>query len=109
MSKGQYKNGFFVDAGLLRDHVSKLRQEKKMASELYRKVATMKSQADPAVAYQYDPVLRDIEQLVEYFGRTADLLAHINDEAVHLSRELRGLIEDDTEQAWRIAAENIML
>ena len=61
----------------------------------------MKMASDPVTAYQYGPILRDIEQVMEYFGRMASLLAHIDDEAVMLSRELGSLLEDDTANIHR--------
>ena len=96
MSKGYSKDGLYLDTGLLRDHISKLQAGKKLASRLYESVAVMKAMADPAVAYQYDLILRNIEQMIEYFDRMAKELAHIHDEAVALSHELRGIIQDST-------------
>lgn len=108
MSKG-YNSGLFVDIGLLRDHISKLREEKKLATRLYENIAVMKTAADPMTAYQYDSVLRDIEQIVEYLDTMANLLAHICDEAVQLSYELRGIIVDSMDRSQRIIAENYVL
>lgn len=108
MSKDN-KNSLYVDIGLLRDHVSKLREEKKLASRLYENIAVMKTVADPMVAYQYDPVLRDIEQMIEYFNTMANQLTHIHDEAVQLSHELRGMIEDSTDLSQHIIAEKYVL
>lgn len=99
----------FVDTGLLRDHVSKLREEKKIASELYENVVAMKSLSDPTIAYQYDSIIRDIEQMIEYFDRMAISLAHIDDEAVQLSHVLKDLIEDDTENVRRTTSNTYML
>lgn len=109
MSKDYHKNGLYLDTGLLRDHVSRLREEKKLASRLYENVVVMKTVADPMVAYQYDLVLRDIEQMIEYFNTMANQLAHIDDEAVRLSHEVRGMIEDSTDMSQRVAAESFAL
>ena len=109
MSKGYHKNALYVDTGLLRDHISKLRGEKKLASRLYEKIAVMKMTSDPTVAHQYDSVLRDIEQLIDYFNEMANQLAYIDDEAVLLSQELRGVIEDSTDLSQRITAKSIVL
>ena len=108
MSKG-YNNDLYVDVGLLRDHISKLQEEKKLASRLYESVAVMKTVADPVVAEEYDLVLRNIEQMIEYFRRMENMLAHIHDEAVELSHELRGIIEDSTNMGQYITAENVVL
>ena len=102
-------NGVYVDTGLLRDHVSTLREEKKLAYRLYENVALMKAVADPTVAYRYDSVLRDIEQMIEYFEKMANLLVHVGDEAVQLSNELGGMIKDSTDVSQRITAENFVL
>lgn len=104
-----YHNGLYVDTGLLRDHISKLREEKKLASRLYESVAFMKSVDDPTVAHRYDAVLYDIEQIIEYFNAMANQLAHIDDEAVQLSYELLGIIKDSTDLSQRITGENFVL
>lgn len=109
MSKDHNQYGLYVDIGLLRDHISKLWEEKKLVSRLYESVAAMKASADPMVAYRYDSVLRDIKQMIEYFNAMADLLDHIDDEAVQLGYELRGIIEDSTDLSQRITAENFVL
>ena len=103
------QSNLFVDTGLLRDHVSKLREEKKLASRLYENIAAMRTVADPADTYQYDLLLHDIGQMIEYFDQMAIQLAHINDEAVLLSHELRGIIKDSTELSRRITENSIVL
>ena len=108
MSK-DYRNGLYVDTGLLRDHVSKLREEKKLASRLYENVVIMKAMADPMESYRYDAVLRDVAQLIEYFDAMAKQLAHVEDEAVRLSDSLRGIIEDSTALSQRITDAEILL
>ena len=109
MSKNRIKNTLFVDTGFLRDHVSKLREQKKLASRLYENVAAMKQVDDPTVAYKYDPVLRDIRQLIEYFDRMADFLSNVDDDAVQLSNELQALLRDDTDETKRAISNTFML
>ena len=109
MSRNYSENGVYVDIGLLRDHISKLREEKKLASRLYENVAAMKMAADPTDDYLYDSLLCDIEQMIEYFNAMATHLAHIDDEAVQLSHELRSIIKDSAELSHHITFENYML
>lgn len=97
MSKNRNQNTLFVDTGFLRDHVSRLREQKKLASRLYENVAAMKRVDDPTVAYKYDPVLRDISKLIDYFGRMADFLSNVDDDAVQLNDKLEALLRDSTE------------
>lgn len=104
-----YHNGLYVDTGLLRDHVSKLREEKKLASKLYENIVVMKAMADPTESYRYDVVLRDVAQLIEYFEAMAKQLTHVADDAVQLSNHLRGMIEDSTELSRRITDAQILL
>lgn len=108
MSKGCH-NGVYVDMGLLREHISKLQEEKKLASRLYENVVGMKTVADPVGASQYDSVLRDIEQMVEYFRAMTEKMTDIADEAVQLSHELRGIIADSTNLSERVTAANFAL
>lgn len=109
MSKDYNRNGLYVDTGLLRDHISKLREEKKLASRLFENIAFMKAFADSAVVHQYDLALRDIDRMIEYFDAMANLLAHVCDDATQISGELRGVIENSTDLSRRIVAESIML
>lgn len=108
MSEGN-NNGLYVDTGLLRDHVSKLREEEKLATRLYENIVDMKVAADPMETYQYDSLLRDIEQMISYFNAMANLLAHIADEAVQLSHELRGMIKDSTDLSQSITEKIFVL
>lgn len=109
MSRNHSQDGVFLDTGLLRDHVSKLREERKLALRLREAVVSMRMVSDPTVAYQYNSVLRDIDQLIEYFGRMAKLLDDVDDEAVALSLRLRAIIEEDTESAHRTIERAILL
>lgn len=109
MSRGYNKNGVYVDTGLLRDHISKLRQENKLATELYDSISAMKAVSDSAVAYQYDMVLREIGQIIEYLNTMANQLARIEEEAAQLSYELRGMIEDSTDLSHHIITRSFVL
>ena len=103
------QDGTFVDTGLLRDHVSRLREQKKTARALYDNVAAMKRCSDPLEAAQYNPVLRDIERLIEYFDRMARVLSDAGDDAVRMSEMLGGMIEDQTAQTYHISSRTFML
>ena len=99
----------FVDTGLLRDHVSKLREKRKTAIRLYESVLDIKNADLPACDYRYRTILRDIEQLIEYFDRMADLLSNVSDDAVELSQKIGNLIQDDADNTRYIVNDNFML
>jgi len=109
VSNGGNHSGTFVDTELLRDHVSKLREEKKIALKLYENVRAMKALSDPANAYQYDSILRNVEQMLEYFDRMYKVLDNVEDDAVQLSHELTRMMEDDTYDTRHIVSKSIML
>ena len=109
MSKQHNKNGLFVDTGYLRDHVYQLRQQKKLAARLYENVAAMKHHSDPSLSYQYYPILQDVETLMEYFQRMANVLAEVDDDVVQLRNELGKLIESDTDRAHHTISNTLML
>lgn len=109
MSEKGYNNRVYVNTGLLRDHVFKLREEKKLASRLYEYITIMKMVAGPMVAHQYDAVLRDIERMIKYFDAMADQLTRIDEEAVQLSHELGGIIVDSAELSRRITEKTFLL
>lgn len=108
MSSGYGKGGLFVDTGLLRDHVSKLRERKKTATRLYETVVAMKRMDDPGVAHRYNSVLREIQQLIEYFDRMAALLDNVSDDAVELSHRIESLLENSTDYTRRTISENFL-
>jgi len=103
------KSSLFVDTGLLRDHVSKLREKKKIATRLYENVMGMRNADDPTSSYRYDSILRDIEQLMEYFDRMATLLSNVGDDAIELSHKLNTLIKEDTEYTHYTISNNFLL
>ena len=109
MSKNGHKNGLYVDTGLLRDHISKIQKEKELAFRLYESVAAMKTVDDPTTESQYDTVLRNVDQLIEYFDGMINQLCRIHDEAIELSYELRGMIEDSTQLTKHIIAEQLVI
>ena len=109
MIKGSSKDGVFVDTGLLRDHVSKLREQKKLASELYAHVLAMKNSSDPTVSYQYNRILHDVEQLVAYFAKMSQVLSVVEEDAVQLGRQIECVIDNDTDELKHDVSKTLML
>ncbi len=69
----------------------------------------MKRLSDPADAYQYNSILRDIQQMIDYFDGMAKTLDHIEDEAVELSHRIGKMIEEGTEKTRHTISKNFML
>lgn len=108
MIRGHNKNGLFIDVELLRDHIYKLREEKKIVERLYDSVMAMKSCSDSMYG-QENVVLCEIDHLLEYFARMINVLENAETEAIQLSHIIGGKIEEDTEQARRISLRSFML
>lgn len=109
MSKGYNANETYVDTGLLRDHVSKLREEKKLAMRLRDGIVAMRNNSDSAAFGEFYPILRDLDMMIEYFERMARVLAVTESEAVQLSRELGNEIEENTAQTQHRSSSSFML
>lgn len=109
MRKGHNHEGLFVDTGLLRDHVSKLQKQRKIAERLRESLQAMRNLSDPEAFGKYSSVLRDVDQLCEYLTRMARLLDNTGDEAVQLSQEIGRLIQEDADYTRHIAEKAIML
>lgn len=109
MRNGYKNDGFFIDTGLLRDHVSKLQNQRKIAEKLRESLWAMQCVAEPETFAQYKAVLRDVELLCEYFTRMAQALDNTGDEAVVLSREIAAMITEDTAQTRYISSNTFML
>ena len=98
-----------MNVGLLRDHISELNKEKKIAQELYDNVMAAKRLSDPSESYKYNRVLNEIEQLIEYFAKMADVLRNVEFEAGQLSQKIGATIEDDTARAKHAISNAITL
>ena len=110
MSKECSADGLFVDTGLLRDHVSKLRCQRKTATRLYETVKEMqRSCMDPTEASQYEPVLRNIRKLEDYLYKLVDVLECADDDATQLSYQLGVIIHDDAQWVHTVASSTLML
>ena len=109
MRKGYKSDGFFLDTGLLRDHVSKLQRQRKTAEQLRETIRQMQRVAEPETVAQYKAVLRDVDLLCAYFTRMAQALTQTGDEAVVLSREIAAMLEEDTAQTHHTVTNSIML
>lgn len=109
MRNGYKHDGFFIDTGLLRDHVSKLQNQRKIAERLRESLQAMQRVAKPETFAQYKAVLHDVELLCEYFTRMARVLNNTGDKAVVLSREIAAIIEEDAAQTRYISSNTFML
>ena len=101
MSRGYNKSGLHIDVGLLRDHISKLREEKKLVERLYDNVSAMRSCSDPSEYGQYYTIFRDIDQFLGYFARMIKELSEAEAEAIRLSRDAGEKIDDNAAQVRR--------
>ena len=109
MSRNHTDSSLFIDVGLLRDHVSGLREKKKTATRLYESVKGMKRADDLESAYRYRAILREIDVLFEYFDRMAVLLDNVGDDAIELSHKMQKLIEDGTAYTNYTVSDNFLL
>ena len=109
MRKGHKYDGFFLDAGLLRDHVSKLQNQRKIAERLRENLLAMQRVADPETFAQYTAVLRDVDLLCEYLTCMARALDNTGDKAVTLNREITAIIIEDAAHTRNVASHALML
>ena len=109
MRKGYNYDDLFVDTGLLRDHVSKLQKQRKIAERLRESLQVMQRISEPEKFGQYKAVLRDVDQLCEYLTRMARLLDNAGDEAVALSCEIGTMLADDAAHTRHVVSNTLML
>ena len=88
-----------INTRLLRDHVSAVREEKRLAQQLQNKVELLKriSGEGERPAYQY--ILGRVECLVRYYQKMADALEEVGDEAEYLYRQLAKRLRDENDAA----------
>ena len=103
------EDGIFVNTGFLREHVLKLRTEKKIALELRENVEAMKYLVELDELYKIQAILRDIDMMIDYFEKMADSMDTIGNEAVYLSRTIGGIVQDDTDATKSVVSKEIAL
>ena len=109
MRKGYNTTGTFIDTGLLRDHVSKLRSEKKIAVQLRESIVAMRNSSDGTNYASYNSALRDVNQLIEYLDRMARLLAEAECQATQISYETARQIDENIAETRRVSSGTFML
>ena len=109
MRKGYNTNGTFVDTGLLRDHVSKLRSEKRIASQLRDSIVAMRNSSDGTAYGSYNSVLRDVNQLIDYLERMARLFDEAEGQAARISYETAREIDRNIAETLRTSSNSFML
>ena len=97
-----------IDTRLLREHVSVVLEERRIAQRLYSNVEALQRISDEASRAQYRALLNKIDRLIQYFQKMADALEEISDGADALYRELSRLLGDDNDVAKSVLP-NIML
>jgi hypothetical protein len=102
------RNGLLVDTGYLRDHVSKLNDEKHRAIKLYNNLIALKQYCDPTIDDRCDIIIRDAKQLIEYFSTMSSVLRRVEDEADWISHKMGVTIEEDTYHTYH-SSKNFML
>lgn len=69
----------------------------------------MRNRCEPEDVYKYNSIIRDIDNIIEYFERMSRSLSHIADEATHLSRKINKIIEDGNERTRHAIDQSLQL
>lgn len=88
-----------IDTRLLRDQVSAILEEKRIAQQLLRKVEMLKSTGDDSTSIQLQAIISKVQNLVRYYEKMAGVLEDVGDEAVRLSRFFTQLIRDERDES----------
>lgn len=102
-------NALLVDTRYLRNHVSSIHEEKKIASQLHEHIALMRDMDDPNISQQYSLILYEIEQLISYFEKMANTLDLIEQEAMQTSRSIKKAIEHGTATTENVTSNSFQL
>ena len=91
-------SSYYFDTRSLRDHVSDLREEFRVAQRLHETVKRVRDTGDPLLWQEYGRVLNRIGELQHYFERMIDVLDNAAFDAAKLSQELGKTIQDGTDK-----------
>lgn len=98
-----------IDTGLLREHVSVILEEKRIAEQLLYQVEKLRKLSSDSVGPQYNAIVKKIENLIQYYRRMAEALETLGDDAVMLYREIAQKLQDDNDKAKRDISNFFML
>lgn len=102
------EKSIYIDTRLLRDHVSIILEEKRIAQQLYSQVNQLKRSDESVFGPQCHEALSKIDTLIRYYQMMANALEEVGDNAVALSREISRILQDDTDEVKRHYS-NVML
>ena len=91
-----------IDTRLLREHVSVVLEQRRMAQQLYERVEALQRISEETSRAQYRTILHKIDRLIQYYQKMAEALGSIGDGAEALYRDISRLLSDDTDAAGRV-------
>lgn len=91
-------DGLYVNTRLLRDHVSDVAEQKKLAQQLLERIDWMQTADVDGPQDQYCHLQQKIHNLIQYYNNLEITLEEIEEKAVYLSRDIRNTVRSDTEE-----------
>ena len=92
----------YLNTRLLRDHVSRIQEERRTAQRLYESVRRAKELSDPTIESAYNGVLDDINALIRYFEKMEDAFDQIELKAIELNRTVQSLVQEGIDQTKEV-------
>lgn len=97
------EGSYFFDTRSLRDHVSEVQEERRVAQRLRDAVAFTRDNSDPSLRGEYNHVIYSVEKVQRYFLKMAEVLDDTASETVRVSRAIQNAVRESTD---RLNAEN---
>ena len=100
--------GIHIDTALLREHVSVVQEEKRLAMQLQSQIELLKRISEVESVQQYQQILNKVDNLVQYYQNMADALDTAGDLAVEYYREIAAILQDDTDEAKSVISRYLL-
>lgn len=96
------EEGVRIDIRLLRDYMSAVVEEKRLAQQLYSKVEGLCRMCDDSEKTRYYKLLRDVEVLLVYYARLEDSLQNVELNTIAIHNEITARLRDETDEVKRM-------
>lgn len=94
--------GVRIDLRLLRDYMSAVLKEKRLAQELYSKVEGVSRFSDDSSRLQYRKILSRIENLIHFYQRLGETLQGVEENTIAIHREIMTRLREETDEGKRV-------
>lgn len=94
--------GIRIDLQLLRDYMSAVLKEKRLAQQLYSEVEGVSRISDDSTILQYRQILSRVEILIQFYQKMEETLQGVEENAIAIHREIMARLREETDEGKHV-------